>query len=272
MKGMAYMFCSKCGKELAEGTVFCPSCGNPVNSVNQAAAADSPNVANSAPAKNEISAEEKTKKLVACGAFFFSMALELFFLWWIVGSKGRLILGNEYSEMFINKFWDELGWILIIPALFGTLNELFNAFMFYIIPYINRSFDLCYRKLVVCLVCEFVVVVMYCCGLFFTNDHVDFEDVISPVIVIGLLLIFAFKFVAAVDYRIAADCEYAAMLREKGTSIYAADTKPRNRKAYASKLASISGGEAREEYWECPECGARNRWLSDQCKDCGKYR
>ncbi len=257
---------------MAEGMAFCPSCGNPVNSVNQAEAAGSPNDANPAPAKNEISAEEKTKKLVACAAFFFCMVLELFFLWWIVGSKGRLILGNEYSDMFINKFWDEFGWFFIIPALFGTLYDLFIAFRFYIIAYINRSFDLDLKKCAIFSNGVFWLFAIYF-GVFLSEniESGDYEYAFLPFIIFGISIL-VLELIAAVAYRKAADYEYAAMLREKGTSIYAADTKPRNRKSYASKLASISGGEAREEYWECPECGARNRWLSDQCKDCGKYR
>ncbi len=263
------MFCSKCGKEMAEGMAFCPSCGNPVNSVNQAAAG-SPNVADSVPAKKEISAEEKTKKLVACGAFFFCMVLELFFLWWIVGSKGTIIIGNDHSERYINAFWDTFEWFFIILALFNTLVNLYVAFRFYIIAYINRSFDFSRLKAGFYLSgANIIIGIGFIFFAFYVNNKIGYFPVMLIVLGISIVIL---DFIATVAYRKAADYEYAAMLREKGTSIYAADTKPRNRKSYASKLASISGGKAREEYWECPECGARNRWLSDQCKDCGKYR
>ncbi len=263
------MFCSKCGKEMAEGTAFCPSCGNPVNSENQAAAG-SPNPANPAPAKNEISAEEKTKKLAACAAFVFFMVLAMFFLWSIVGSKGTVIIGNGHSERYINAFWDEFQWLCIILALFNTLYNLYVAFRFYIIAYINRSFS--ENKLKANFACHGWGTPIGLGSIFFAfyiNNKIGYFPVIILVLGVSIDVL---SFIAALLYSKAADYEYAAMLREKGTSIYAADTKPQNRKAYASKLASISGGEAREEYWECPECGARNRWLSDQCKDCGKYR
>lgn len=32
------MFCSKCGKNLSDGTLFCPNCGNKVGEVNSSAA------------------------------------------------------------------------------------------------------------------------------------------------------------------------------------------------------------------------------------------
>ena len=34
MKGMFYMYCSKCGNEIIEGSVFCSSCGNKIEQVN----------------------------------------------------------------------------------------------------------------------------------------------------------------------------------------------------------------------------------------------
>ncbi len=66
------MFCSKCGKEMSEGTAFCPSCGNPVNSENQAAAAGSPNAANSKPEESDVISEEKTE-MPAVYTYFFHL-------------------------------------------------------------------------------------------------------------------------------------------------------------------------------------------------------
>jgi RNA polymerase subunit RPABC4/transcription elongation factor Spt4 len=67
------MFCSKCGENLAEGTIFCPKCGNKVTGV------ISDIIDSVAAHSNDTNAEEKKVKSFRYGIMGFALLLCIFF-------------------------------------------------------------------------------------------------------------------------------------------------------------------------------------------------
>ncbi len=211
------MFCSKCGKELDKGTAFCPSCGNPVNSVNQSASTGSPNAANHVSARSDISTEEKTKKVMACIAFLSRMVLDLILFWSIVGTKGTILLGGDFPEQRINLWWDTSGWPYIIIALFFTLTDLSNALKFYIITYFNRSFAQKKSKVIDnCFTHGIEMVIIPLSLTFFIYDEFGHFPVTLPVLGISICTI---NILVALTYVKAADYESYAILEANGSRV-----------------------------------------------------
>lgn len=260
------MFCSKCGKELPEGAVFCPSCGGSVNGTNPTQPKVPPSPVNYGSANSGISAEEKNKKLVAIAAFILCAVMNLFFYWSIVISKGSIIFGDYINH----SIWgDSENTFFTVVSVLMTLGSIILAFTEFLLPYINRTFDKKRATVKGSLVPGFFLAgPMSVILAYKANKHCDYIPIVLLVLGISVS---ALAIIVAITYSAAAYYERYQITKEKEATLKYDEIISPNGKRYATNLARISG-ETQEEYWICPECGTRNRLLSDQCKDCGHYK
>lgn len=244
------MFCSKCGKELSDGAAFCDRCGNPAN---PAASSDE---RKDATVTSKVTQDERTRKLIACMSFFLAAAMKLFLFWSLVGTKGKLFIGNGYPDWIVDGWWEDVSWLFIVIALITTIEALIYTFRFYILSYINRSFAEHKKAMVINSVLNAISLVgLPIIGANMVNDRIGYYPI--GLICFGIIAA-AFSISVAITYSRAADCESSEAFDKK----------------YVSKLAGISGESSGsvEDFWICKKCGSRNSRLSDQCKDCGKYK
>ncbi len=190
-------------------------------------------------------------------AYFLCMVCDLIFVWLIVGSKATLFLGSDYSEQVLKALWDSFSSLCLIIAFFVTVADFVVALWFYVYAYITRSFSK--YKAYVGLVTSSAGLgmgVMVITLSFVVNDKLDY---FPWFMVVAIAMVCAVNIFADIKYIKAAGSESSATLELTGTALK------------LSKISSESVG-LRDDYWECPECGTRNSKLSNQCKDCGKYR
>lgn len=102
------MICSKCGKELREGTKFCPGCGAPVQAKNVAAAsAEAPSVPNNEKKKSYKGLVAIIIVLIvlvigaACAAFWFLGGRD--WLYDIIGNDGSTEAIDDDDDAYIDS-------------------------------------------------------------------------------------------------------------------------------------------------------------------------
>lgn len=248
------MYCSKCGKEIADGDAFCSTCGSR-NSSNY------PNEQNrSSFSSRKMSPEEESAKdtLNACYIvymIFFAVAglimclgdIGLFFNqteWYNVPTGNY----HTFDIGFFNKF---------MGFLFAPISLLFIDYILACLkPYKERNFSsLSLSKMLVISAVELAVfIVIY---LFMAwGLSADFGTGIYFL----LFAVVVFRIIISVLHIKAANAE-------KGAE-YLSEHKTND---VLNKIKSDEP-EIAEDFWTCKACGTVNERINSYCKDCGRYK
>ncbi|SES93260.1 zinc-ribbon domain-containing protein [Pseudobutyrivibrio sp. C4] len=119
------MFCSSCGTQLEEGTLFCPNCGNPVAQANDTAQAQANSAAQaSAPVNPAPQFDGSTQYYTPQPVLGLKWAnfLGYFALW--AGALGNLVVGIQYITGLIyggdaDLIYDYFSGLQIIDIIYG---------------------------------------------------------------------------------------------------------------------------------------------------------
>ena len=135
------MFCSSCGTQLEEGTLFCPNCGNPVAQANDAAQVNETAQANSAaqtsaPVNSAPQFDGSTQYYTPQPVLGLKWAnfLGYFALW--AGAIGSLVVGIQYitgliyegSADLVYDFFGGLQFVDIVYGICTVLAAVLNVF------------------------------------------------------------------------------------------------------------------------------------------------
>ena len=248
------MFCSKCGKEIADDAAFCSGCGFGVNGTAQTS------IQVRIPA---ISEEEKNRKFRAMIVFFISAMIEVSVVLGMLLTKMqclKLIIGDtSHAERYLEKMWDEHGSLIMMFNFLIIICEIILSIVFYIVPYIKRQFSSVKKHLISTVITDAVVVLAAGGWLAYYVNSEGFDNFM--VILVVVLLLFS-KIFVAISYNIAANVE-------DGEKYIA------TKQSVASKLSNLSSGNvinSSNGLWRCGKCGTENNNVDSFCKDCGNYK
>ena len=247
-----FMFCSKCGKEIADDAAFCSSCGYGINGTGKSHLLDS-----------SISSEEKERKLRAMIVFLISAMIEISAVLAMLVTKMqclKLIIGDtRTAERFLEDAWDENGMLLMMCGFLIIAAEIMLGVIFYVLPYVKREYTSMKKQVMGSAIAEAVASIIV--GAWFAY-YVHIQDCDSFFVILFAALLSFSKVFVAISYSIAADVED----REKFRSTIA---------SRASKLSAMSSGNVINNttgLWRCGKCGTQNKNTDSFCKDCGNYK
>ncbi len=251
------MFCSKCGKEIADGSAFCSACGNPT-AFNQAQVNLRSGMNMNTPDAG-MTNEEKTKKLAAVWSFILVSLAELFMAWSICVSEGRILFGSDMPDRILSRWWEDNSWLFVLAGFFLTFDVLINIFIFYVVPYVNRIFEKTKKNIIIQYI--FKVVIFTFLPLIFAAGIDETLDIFSAWLVLFGLFVAVLYAVALIAYCKAANCE---RLEKFGVEV----------KDHAPNVSNLTedNTDAPKDFWICPKCSSHNSSAQSQCKDCGYYK
>lgn len=262
------MFCSKCGKEVQEGTAFCSSCGQPLQNTGDSPTSNvQPQIIYINQSNSGIMStppEEKKKKTTAIGFYFISAILSLCIVLTVLGSKLELLAGFISTDLSkdtiaaaFRSIYEEHAAILwclgilylAIPVTQGIV--LWNM-------YKKRNFTLRINNVVLQNILDSVVWFIF---PIIVNVAISrnsrIEGSASFLFWAMAIAIIALKIIYAVLYCNASECEEINMRNEKHGGV------------------SNSGEQKSEDsgsYWICMNCRAFNSAKDKLCQKCGKNK
>lgn len=271
------MFCSKCGKQIADDAAFCEGCGNPTASVTNTATQAAPQVVyvqqaaapTSAKMTAAIPTEEKETKFIAIGMFLVLSVLTLGFMIALVASEGRMIFSmvGNVPEWAMDNIWKELSGIFVFLMFLYIACQVFTGFMNYFSPYIKRNFEEKKKQVIGSCISDALMSGIMPIALGVVTAEETDGDMPVFLILIAILLL-ALCIITAILYNKAANVETYNKYKESRIE------KCGEANSTLSKLAKLNGSEEQSapKLWLCNSCGTKNSSTEFFCKGCGKYK
>lgn len=289
------MFCSNCGKEIAEDSTFCSGCGKatsngqpPAAPVQQVVYVDRAQNKGIAGAPDEV----KVKKGVFL-LYFFGAAMFVTFILVILVTKLEIFAELiEYSSLSLNgvnftlqgaleHMYEEYEAILWFLLLLILSTVVIKGIMIWRIC-IKRDFSGNERKYITQCVIEgicWIAFVPILCAFLLAEFHSDFSLSIFAYIID--VFVAAYEVIFAVLFHKAAVCETDNLYREKHHKAIESWTcnfcgnENTNKDLFCQKCGK-NYGESEEpdgkKGWICKSCNTVNDRKDLYCKFCGKYK
>jgi TM2 domain-containing membrane protein YozV len=103
------MFCPKCGKEVPEGSAYCPNCGAAMNGSAEATPSDVSNASSAAVEKSALAAG-------LLGIFLGVYGVHNFYLGYTSKAVGQLILGLTIVGAPVSAIWGLVEGIMLLTG------------------------------------------------------------------------------------------------------------------------------------------------------------
>lgn len=248
------MFCSKCGKQLNDGAVFCDGCGAAVNSSSPEQTSTGAQRANGA--LSEKTQAERSEKMRAIAVTAIISAVELIILFIAMSSELsslKFFFNDGKGENFLKHMWDKQGGLTKVIGVLLMFAAVMDVVMCYI--HSRRRTLSAYKKVLLINRIFFSAIAIFACVLL--KDYLDISGWLMVMILI------AFNWLALKPIFKAAECENGALYLEKGVN---------GKGRFYDKLSTLHENEDKANLWQCKTCGTFNSHLQNYCKDCGKYR
>lgn len=254
------MFCSKCGKEVQEGTAFCSSCGNPINSYAQANTAKPLKQSFISVRKNlaATAPDEYKKKNIVLTVYLIITIMNIGF--WLSVVLTKLSIFPNYLINVNNSSTESLLSVIEANVISSNLWVMFVLFLMVIVTeiiglwvwYKKRAFSFTKKHVrTIYVVYSFLWLIFpFLTKLFFYHkcEHLDvsptflFYFIVFLMMFVNILYIFLF-------YK-AAECEENNVFNEQ------------RRNFEDTNLGS----------WVCGNCKSINSKNEQFCKNCGEYK
>ncbi|MBD5116802.1 MAG: zinc ribbon domain-containing protein [Ruminococcaceae bacterium] len=261
------MFCSKCGKEVQEGTAFCSSCGQPLQNTDGGPANNvQPQIIYVNQSNSGIMStppEEKKKKTTAIGFYFISAILSLCIILTVLGSKLELLAGfisTDLSQDTIaaafRSIYEEHAAILWCLGILYLSIPITQGIVLWCM-YKKRNFILRINNVILQNILDSVFWFIFPIIInIVISRNSRIEGSASFFFWAMAIVIIALKIIYIVLYYKASECEEINLRKEKHNVSNSGEQKPKD-----------SG-----TYWICTNCRTFNSPKDMFCQKCGKNK
>lgn len=261
------MFCSKCGKEVQEGTAFCSSCGQPLQGTNVSPTNNTQSqiiyVNQSNIGMMSAPPEERNKKLNAIAFYLISAILSLCLIMAILGSKLELLAGfistdlsqNTIADAFRSIYEEHAAILWCLGILYLSIPITQGILLWSM--YKKRNFTLRINNVVTQNILDSAVWFIFPIIInILISRNSRIEGSASFLFWTLSIAIIASKIIYAVLYYKASECEKINIRNEKRVVYNGSEQK-----------SSENGG-----YWICKNCSTSNSAKDSFCQKCGKNK
>lgn len=285
------MFCSNCGKEIAEGSAFCSGCGKSTGN-GQPAAAPVQQVVYVNQVQNKGIAGAPGEVKIKTGVFllyFFGAAMLLAFILIILATKlgifAELMDISSFSQgtfqEYLEHFYEESLVIILLLSLMLLLPETVKGIVLWK-ACVNRSFaDKQNNVIVNCVLSSIFWIIMLPILSSITSNRLNSDVSFTALTYLLIVCVIAYKIIYAVLYYNAVVCEerYVSMeeknRRNPKKKFWVCDkcgTENDTKYSVCQKCGDVHGKVSNQNYWICKSCNTENDRKDLYCKFCGKYK
>ncbi len=277
------MFCSKCGKQIADDALFCEGCGNPTGSSQNSAVPQQAVYVQTAPAGQyivekapSIPVKEKEWKIMAIAMFVVQTVLTLGLLVAIVASEGKMIFSfiGDYPEWLLEKLWNEIGGLCYFVTIIYAAVQIFLGVSHYMLAYTRRMFNEHKRQVIASCISDALMGGLMPVAIGIVLAEETDGEISFMLVFIGIILL-ALNIATAVFYHKAGDIESFEKYKEgKVVGGNAAEPSAYDPNRALSRLADLANGGSGNvpNKWICNSCGTQNNNTDSFCSGCGKYK
>lgn len=271
------MFCSKCGKQVADGAAFCDGCG-------YALSGGTPLAQSQVSPISKMTDAEKNEKMCAVLLFCISSVMDLLFWWLVVASEFKavsfLFEGTAPSyviESLFEKLFENCGGIMIFICVVLTIGYTVIGITSYAMPYMKRDFSSALPAVKTSNIIDSVMLILGTAAIFVIfiaelNAQPPYF-LLVPVLVLAwghiCVVVTYNKAVKAEEHAIWQENQTNDEMRYNGEEKYSSKNVLSRSRLLASNNAATNKGT---RTWECENCGTMNSNTDSFCKDCGNYR
>lgn len=282
------MFCSNCGKEIAEGSAFCSGCGkatsngqSPAAPVQQVVYVDRAQNKGIAGAPDEVKVKKGVFLLYIFGAVMM-LAMFLIIHATKFGIFSELIdVSGISEEEYFEHLYEEYSaviWIISLMLLLPTIAKgivLWRAC-------VNRVFVIKQHNVIVnCVLSSIVWIIIPPILSNIMSNRWNSDVSFTAFTYLLIVLVIAYKIIYAVLYYNATVREerYVSMeekkLRNPEKKFWVCDkcgTENDTRNSVCQKCGDVHGKVRNQNCWICKNCNTENDRKDLYCKFCGKYK